>query len=178
MKTMIILTASIAVLGTSLPAMAGEGDDTQKGNAYVNLGATRIAGAGYALVGRGGYDFARYFGVEAEVGIGVSERTVSFARSEFGTGVKFSLGGFAVGRLPVSEKINLFGRVGYHYTEIDFSFNGNTTGDVGTDGIAFGGGVEYMFDGQNGVRLGYTRYDNTAFNANASGFSAAYVRRF
>jgi outer membrane immunogenic protein len=173
MKKLILL--SIAALSlTATPVSAGE-----DGQAYVNIGGTVFNDAGIAITGRVGYNFAQYFGIEGEGSVGVSDSSSTFSGTNFDTDINSSFAGFGVGRMPLGEQFSVFGRVGYHSTSIGVKST-VVSGSRSIDGIAFGGGIEFMFDEKNGFRTEYTRFDGNV-NAVSGGidtFSASYVRKF
>ncbi len=50
---------------------------------------------------------------------------------------------------------------------------------MGVDSVNYGVGGEYFFDGKNGVRVDYTRFDfQKSGAADADTWSVGYVRRF
>ena len=164
MKKIILL--SIAALGlTATPASAGE-----EGGAYVGVGGAWLEDAGMAIFARGGYTFGQYFGVEADGAFGVSDKSVGAAE----LGAKYSIAGYAVGRLPLGEQFDLIARVGYHSTEIEAKAFGNTVSAT-ADGIAYGGGAEYKIDGVNSIRADFTVFNDGGATNTAS---IAYIRRF
>ncbi len=169
MKKLILLSAAALGLAAT-PAFAGE-----DGQAYVNIGGTVINDGGLAITGRVGYNFAQYFGVEGEGSFGVSDSS----DSGIDTGINYSIAGFGVARMPLGEQFSVFGRVGYHSTEAEGSGFGVTVTQT-FDGIAFGGGVEFMLDEKNGFRAEYTNFDGSVAGVGGSvdTFSASYVRKF
>ncbi|MCF6219891.1 MAG: porin family protein [Robiginitomaculum sp.] len=167
MKKLLILSTA-ALCFTATPAFAGEGT-------YINLGGAYVDEGGFVLFGRGGYNFAENFGVEAEAGLGIADKSDTLLGVDVKTGVNFSVGAFGVGRVPLGENFNIFGRVGYHYSEVEAKA-GNFNAIDHADGIAFGGGIEYMLDDNNGIRAEYTSYDGDGGSLDA--FGVSYVRKF
>ncbi len=166
MKKLILL--SVAALGLiASPAMAGE-----DGGAYVGAGGAWIEDAGLALYARAGYSFNSYFGVEADGAFGISDKTVTGTTASLG--MKTSIAGYAVGRLPVSEQFDLIARVGYHSTEIEAK-NGALSASATTNGVAYGGGAEFKFDDANSIRADFTIFSD---NGSVNTASIGYVRRF
>lgn len=102
-----------------------------------------------------------YIGAEVEATTGIANQDI--------LDVDYSVAAFGVLRAPVTSQLNLLGRVGYNKANIDNSFH--------VDGVAYGAGIEYNFNRNNGVRLDYTRYDIEDFG-NADSVSVALLRRF
>jgi len=93
--------------------------------------------------------------------------------------VKNYYAAFARGILPVSENFDIFARVGYGQAEIEASVTATAEGITNTesandkfDDILFGGGVQYDFTENDGIRADYTRFDE------ANIVSVTYSRRF
>ena len=92
------------------------------------------------------------------------------------------MGGFAVARFPLTQKFDIFGRVGYSIVNLEVGVEDFGEVDENVDGVGFGGGIEYSFNDSNGVRLGYTYQTLSDFDdievGNASVFDISYVRKF
>ena len=79
-----------------------------------------------------------------------------------------------VRRSPVAR---ILARGGYGTTKIGASALGVSA--AGSDeSWNYGVGGQYLFDGQNGVRVDYTRHDFGSGNEDANVWSVAYVRKF
>lgn len=161
----IISAVAVAVVLSSAPALA----QAQEASLYGNLGYANvdndIVNLG-ALEARLGIQVTSHLAFEAEAAVGLADDTV------LGTPVELtsSFGLFAVGRLPVTENIDLLARVGA----------AGSTFDVGgaplrEQGKAYGLGIQSFFSPNDGVRLDYTRYD---FDDVADVWSLSYVRKF
>lgn len=152
---------------------------------YGSLGATMydVDSELFGVQGRLGWQSKSFFGAEVEGSVGISDddATVIVAGVPLNatTGVDTQLAAFGVARYPVSDRINVLGRVGYHRTEFtgDVS-DGTTTADLdfSTDGIAYGLGAEYALGRKTSVRADYTRYDLDGATADA--VSLAIARKF
>jgi opacity protein-like surface antigen len=131
---------------------------------------------------RAGYDFTPHFGIEAQADFGLnSDRAflcdpnqacaavVSEAELDYMAGL------YAVGRLPVSDAISLFGRAGYVHSEFDTSFVNNAGSGDGS--FAWGAGAEYALFEHASVRVDYTRYDFDGLGDTDS-YTLSYVYRF
>jgi hypothetical protein len=158
--------AQTASTGTTFYGTLGYADTDLD---HTNLGA---------IQGRLGARFGQYFGVEGELSGGVKSDTVNVA----GTDVKVKLDHqeaiYGVGFLPVSPNFDLLARVGYGHSQGSGSVSGVSATARG-DSWNYGVGGQYTFDGQNGVRLDYTRESFREHDTNdANVWSVAYVRKF
>lgn len=152
---------------------------------YGTLGATLydVDSDLYGVQGRLGWQSKSFFGAEVEGSYGFNEDEASV---DFGTGlvtaesgIKTQIAGFGVARLPLSERFNVLGRVGYHNTEFDAEFDDGVTvleTEFSTDGIAYGVGAEYALGRNTALRADYTRYDFDGADADA--VSLAVKRKF
>jgi len=78
-----------------------------------------------------------------------------------GNEVEVDVGGFTgdlLGFIPVSERFQLFGKVGYFDFDSDVSINGIDTGSDNDDGLNFGGGFDSQV-GRISVRGDFTWFD-------------------
>ena len=173
----LLLSAALAV-----PAGAQVASGAPDTGPYVNAGVDTFSFDTFGMSGKVGYNFSRFFGVEGQIGTGVIDDTVrdsAFAGGEIldleaDTGYDLFAGAFAVGRVPVTREIDVFGRVGYNFTQYDSEaeargrpggqFEGEVVeADVGvdTDGFAFGAGAQFNFGAElmSGIRVEYTRVD-------------------
>ena len=168
------LKTTLIAMAISTFAMSAQAQDT---GVYVNLGAQTIEFDTGNVLGRIGYNFNEYFGVEAEGSIGV------FGDSGDGLeiDVPYTVGGFAIAKYPITKKFDIFGRVGYSFANLEAEGFGEDL-DLNIDGIGFGGGVQYSFDGSNGIRLGYTYQtfgdDSNVEVGDASVIDLSYVHKF
>ncbi len=184
----------LAIASTYPPAAAQSFDATS----YATLGYSDVQAANLtngAVTGRAGVRFGRYLGVEGEFNFGVNDDRFIFSPPCPGpvcplgpdilitSKLRDAEAIYAVGFLPLSPDADLFIRGGYgaaHYAThpasgfTEMSFN-------------FGAGGDYFFDGTNGVRLDYTRFDNLhqhnviareALGSGTNVWSAAYILRF
>ena len=157
------LKAALAATAMTAFAVSAQAQDS---NTYINVGVQSYEFDVYNLAGRVGYNFSENFGVEGEASIGVS--------SKDGAKIKNSFGGYLVGRVPVSDQLDLFARAGY--VSLNFSCDDCEGLSANDDGFAVGGGIQYNLDDQNGVRLGYTYNEGDV--ASGDVFDIAYVRKF
>ncbi|HZZ35926.1 MAG TPA: porin family protein, partial [Caulobacteraceae bacterium] len=141
------------------PALAA---DERPVSIYGNVGATVVSTdvdsdsnlTLGAINGRVGARFAKYVGVEGELAFGVTHDT--FDDVEFKIDNEYAV--YAVGFIPLSPKTDLFARVGYGHVKISGEFGG-VSASAGSDSVNYGGGAQFFFDENNGVRLEYTRFD-------------------
>jgi len=159
MKFLKIALATAAVAGFASTASA------QDSGAYINAGIDTYEFDVFNLGGKVGYNFTENFGVEGQASFGVSSKDDIKVKSAFG--------GFAVARMPVSEQFDLFVRGGYHSTSVGVD---GISGSVSLDGFAVGGGAQFFFTENDGVRIEYTYLDADGGSADTAGIS--YVRKF
>jgi len=170
MKILNLLIAATALTGLASAAHA------QDNGAYVGIGAATYEFDTIGIDGKIGYNFNDYFGVEGQGILGLSSETETIGTDEITGKIDYTIGAFAVARLPLSEKLDVFARGGYHQTGISLEGLGQSVdGDV--DGFAAGGGIQYNLDEKSGIRAEYTYLDSgVAFNLDT--FSVSYVRKF
>ena len=171
MKFLKIALATAAVAGFASTASA------QDSGAYINVGVDTYEFEAYTLGGKIGYDVTEYFSVEGQGAFGIIDSTETFGGTEFKAGVDYAIGAFGLFKAPLSDNFNIFARAGYQLTEIGAS-GGGVSASGNFDGLAAGGGLQYMFDGQNGVRAEYTYLDLPSDAGNGNVVSLSYVRNF
>lgn len=146
-----------------------------QGNAELSAGYTQFNGDGAdlgAITGRGTYFFNRYLGAEGEVSIGVDDASVGPGKVELDN----SLGAFGVVRAPITERLELFGRVGYAASEFNASVPGLGSASADVDGLAYGVGGKLFFTDKLGIRADVGRYEGD--NSEADVFTIGGVARF
>jgi len=146
MKLKLALFAGVAAL--AVPALAPA--SAQAANVYINGGYTHFEGDGSAELGA----------VEGEASRGVKDDRDTELDSELGL--------YGVGKLPISDRFEIFGRVGV--SRIETSPGGDE------DGLAYGAGAQYFFTPNDGIRGDWTRHDYDVGEADA--YSVSYVRKF
>jgi len=130
----------------------------------------------FGVIGRLGVQ-KNWYGAEVEGSFGVIDDDID---DELSAGIDHTLAAFAVGRVPLGNRVKALGRVGYHTTQLGImSEQDDATISISEDfdGIAYGAGLEYDIDRVNGLRLDYTRYELTE-DATSDSISATYLRRF
>ena len=177
----LMTAASAAALAALTPAFAqaqtaavAPGIYGSLGYAHSDLGGDVETGA---IQGRLGYRVHPHFGVEGELAGGVKSDHVTVGGTRVKVEQEHSLGAYGVGFLPVSPNTDLLARVGYGNTKMKASAGGTSAADDG-DSWNFGVGAQHHFDGQNGVRLDYTRHEFRGGDGKANVWSMAYTRRF
>lgn len=168
------LIAAVAVTG-GVAAQSGE-VRASAGYIRVDVDGRDFDAVAFTL----GTDFNEYIGVEGQVDIGVGDEVLiacpagdicitALTYIE----MNYSAGLYAVANILQDEHFRMFARAGYAH--IDMDAQSEPTG--GDQGLSYGLGAEYLFDGQNGIRADYTRTDFDKFG-DADRFSLSYVRRF
>ena len=139
----------------------------------------------YGIEGRLGYQATKYFGAEIEGSIALTDDNDTFFDPEFGevssdTGFNNNAAIFAVGRIPVTNRIAIHGRAGYDLRSIDIDLMdelGNEANlEENLDGFAYGFGGEYALTQRNRLRVDYTAYESELGTADS--ISVSYKRKF
>lgn len=129
---------------------------------------------GHSATGRASARFHRYFGVDAEIAVGLGSSDLGGVDVTMNS----NIAGYAVAYLPLSENADLFARVGYGSTEFEFDFGGGTTVTENFDGVTMGVGGQYFFDANNGIRMDVTRHEYDELDGGLDSVAFTYVRRF
>ncbi|PCK05585.1 MAG: hypothetical protein COA42_18135 [Alteromonadaceae bacterium] len=118
-----------------------------------------------------GYQFTKYFGIEAayvDLGEHDYNQAITSSFSVEGNVAVRGMDVSAIATLPLSEQFSLYGRVGYYLWEADINFRtigsipglsslSSSTNDDGGD-ISFGVGASYAVSEKVDLQLGFTRY--------------------
>ena len=172
-----ILLAAVAVSAIAAPAFA---QSVQGPSYYGTLGYSQLDhsdGDLGAVTGRIGAKFNPYIGVEGEASVGVKDDDFTVAGVDGSIEHEWDAAGYVVGKVPVSDRLELFARGGYGHTELKQEFPGANT-DVGGDSWNYGAGANYYLDGVNGLRADWTRRDYRDDAGEADAYSLSYIRRF
>jgi hypothetical protein len=173
------VAASLAAVAACAPSFAQAQDAAKDTGVYVNLGYARASQSGIhldAVDARVGYRFMKYFGVEGEGAFGIGGDDVRVGTATAHVKLSHELAAYAVGFLPVSPNADLFARVGYGTTKIKASAAG-VSASGSDDSVNFGVGGQYHFDGVNGVRVEYTRFEYGG-HSHSNLWGVAYSRKF
>ena len=174
MRNVLLATAALTLIAA--PAMAQD-----RGPVTGSLGYTHLdAGDGElgAITGRLGYDFTRNFGIEGEGSIGVRDEDITVGGVDGSLEHEYDAAVYGVAKVPVSENLELFGRVGYGTTSIKADVAGVSATEDG-ESLNYGAGANWFFDGQNGVRADWTRRDFTDDQGGEiDTYGLSFVRRF
>lgn len=169
----LLVIAAVAASAVALPAAA------QSPQFAVSGGYARYVDGsqdwdGHSATVRGSARLHRYFGVDAEVAIGLGSSEIA------GVDIKMNhdIAGYAVAYLPLSENTDLFARVGYGSTEFEVDFGGGVAGSDSYSGLAAGLGAQHFFDANNGVRMDVTRHEYEDLDGGLDSVAITYVRRF
>lgn len=164
MKLNKFAVATVAALAFSGVANA------QDSNTYGAIGVTSYDFETYGVDAKFGFNFSENFGVEAQGVLGLT------SQEEAGVDVKidYTIGAFAVGRLPLSEQVDVFVRAGYHSTGVTAEAN-NVSASATASGYALGTGIQFNLDDANGIRAEYTVLDD---DGGLDTFTLSYVRNF
>lgn len=189
----LLLSAAAVALFAAAPAFAQDAETPSSESYYGSIGYTQNslevnaddADESFetdfgAVTARVGGRFGRFLGVELEGQIGVNDGDFDDAGVEGSFGLEYSGAIFAVGAFPVSPNAEIFARYGFGTAEFQAEVADE---EIGGDDVftALGVGGTYFFDGRNGVRAEYTRYDfgdDEGVETDANSFSISYVRRF
>ena len=172
-----IVLASLAAIAIASPALAQSATEGSNQGFSASVGYSHWDaddGSLGAVTARGRYMFTNYVGGEVEASFGVKDE------SSYGykLSIDNSFGGFAVLGAPVTERFDVFGRLGYATTSLDAEYFGYS-GSADIDGVAYGVGANYFFTDSFGVRGDFTKYDGgDDIAGEADVFSISGVVRF
>ena len=127
------------------------------------------------ITGHVGYDFTPNLAAEGELGIGVQDEDINVLGTNVELGVNYLVGAYGRVQAPLSENLTVFARAGLVQAEVEAEGAGASASDSET-GAGYGVGGEFHFDGQNGIRADYTRYDIEDLEIDA--FMIGYSRKF
>lgn len=170
MRTLMLSAAALSLMAA--PALAQDPGS----NVYGTIGYSHIDADGAdlgALTGRIGTRFTPNLGIEGEASIGVKNDTVGGVKAE----LEYDLSVYGIAFMPVSDRVELFARVGYGVTEAKFSAGGVSVKDD-VESWNYGVGAQYSLDGQNAIRGDWTRRDYRDGGGDADVWSLSFVRRF
>jgi len=152
----------------------------QESGAYGAVGGTTYEFETYGLDAKLGYNFIKNFGIEVQGVLGLTSDSTRLSASPesatFTTKVDYTIGAFAIGRLPLNEQFEVFARGGLHNTQISADINNalNTEFEDNDTSFAAGGGLQYNLDSKNALRAEYTYLNGSELNVT----SISFVRKF
>jgi Outer membrane protein beta-barrel domain len=171
---------AIAIVASLFASTASAQSDSTGGSApkaaskispYVGGGFSLYSGGEDARFSagtiRGGIMFTPNFGAEIEYSKGLGESddiSSNFGNVKFGLDSQVS--GFLVGRLPINDQTNVFGRLGYSTATVDVTLSNFSNSTVGVElqDVIWGIGGEYYFNDRIGVRGEVTGFKAEADN--------------
>lgn len=167
---------TLAISACSVSAQA------QDSGAYAGLGVISYEADPdlSGLEARLGYNFNKYFGVEAQGSLGTNRESETFDISSesvtVDVKVDYSAAAFVVARLPLGKKFEVFARGGLHNTQASVEIDDGSIPDFNKTETSFavGGGAQYNFNRKHAIRFGYTYLDGI----DADTVSLGYVRKF
>lgn len=118
-----------------------------------------------------GYKFTPNLSVEGELGFGIVDEEIDGADLS----VSYLVGAYGRVEAPIGENLSIFARAGVVQLELDAAAAGTSASESET-GAGYGIGGEFHFDGANGIRADYTRYDIDSLEVDA--FYIGYSRKF
>ncbi|HEX2815403.1 MAG TPA: porin family protein [Phenylobacterium sp.] len=182
----LITAASALALAALLPAAA-----SAQTAPTTNVGTTFYGTLGYAdsntdhlnlgtIQGRVGARFGQYFGVEGELGAGVTNDKTTVGGIDIKAKIQNQEAIYGVGFLPLSPEFELLARIGYGDTRAKAKASAfNVADSESGNSWNYGVGGQYHFDDKNGVRADYTREEYTGSNSGAANvYALSYVRKF
>ncbi len=171
----IAISAAVLAAAIATPAAAQVVNDTGwyagVGGTYFNANDADVDVTG--ATGRLGYRFTPNFGVEGEASFGIDGDTADVLGTPVDVDLDDQFGVYAVGFLPVSQNIELLGRVGYATIDASGSFGGFSVG-TDDDGIAAGVGAQWQLASNFAVRGEYTRLASEDDGVNAYSLSGVW----
>ena len=127
-----------------------------------------------ALVIRGGYFFNKYFSLEGRLGFGIGDDT----QNAFGFDITLEpstlFGVYAVGHLPVSERVDLYGALGYTDVEFDASSPSLGSGTISESDLSIGLGADFLVSDHFSLNIEYMSYVSEYWDYDAISFGANY----
>jgi len=158
MKFMALAAAAAGVMLVGAPAQAQSVESgLYAGAGYTHYSAEDDVSVG-GITGRLGYQVNKYFAVEGEGTFGVMDDTVNVLGTDVDVELDNAWGVYGVGTLPVSERVNLFGRVGWAKVSVEGSAAG-VSASAEDDGVGYGVGGTFGLTDRFALRAEYTRLE-------------------
>ncbi|MFC0634810.1 porin family protein [Brevundimonas balnearis] len=175
MKNILLTAAALSLIAGAASAQSFQAPQT-----YGTIGYTQLDGGDGdlgAVTGRFGAKVSPWFGAEGEASIGVRDDDVDFGGVTGSVEHEWDAAVYGVAFVPVSERVELFGRLGYGTTEVSADLAGFEVTEDG-ESINYGAGANFFLDERNGIRADWTRRDFDGDDAEVDTYSLNYVRRF
>ena len=207
LKTMLIGTAAagamiVAAGSASAQSYSDEqGFYLQGGYSYLDIqpdGADSGVDTN-AITARAGYQFNDWFSLESDITTGIDDGEFDYNvdEDEFDlddnndgdfndliagsgdVGLNYLVGVYGKAEVPVTERLDAFGRAGYAFIDLDAEIQTPggtpiTTIEDSEDGAALGGGLDYALTDNWNLRGEYTWYGFGNTDTHAAMFSAGY----
>ena len=176
------LAAPLAIAAVAAPA-AAQTAETRPFTGYGSLGyshSDRGQSDLGGVTGRVGLRFGRYLGAEAEGTFGVTDDDRVRGGRATETEWKRSVGAYAVGFVPLGDRMDVFARVGLANTKVETTpgVAGQSLTRQRNDSINYGAGVQYFLTQKDGLRADFTHESYRHGPGQASTYGVSYVRRF
>lgn len=181
MKMFLVAAAMLPLVGLSAAPALAQTDAPQRpftgygtlGYSHSDYGISDLGG----VTGRLGMRYKRFVGIEAEGTFGVdSDKSTRFGRPTK-TELDRAVAAYAVGWLPLGDKLDLFGRVGVGNSRTEIKGLAQPA-KLSRDSINYGVGAQYFVTNYDGLRLDLTRASFTGGPGRADTYALSYVRRF
>jgi len=174
MKTILLATAAFAA---AFGATAASAQSLTQPQVYGSIGATATENTKSdsslnSINARIGAKLTPHFGVEGELAAGTNGDTTDTGRYKL-TNKKAA---YAVGYLPVSERVELIGRLGVSDTQLK-NYNNSAVAEHGTAFDA-GVGAQVKLNDAYAIRGDYTRSSFKDDRGDADNVSVSVVRKF
>lgn len=174
-KTLILSTAFTLAAGTATAASKG---DTYIGAQYSQVTYSVDGWPDFEptmLQARAGYFFEDNFAIEGRVGINIGDdsNTINVSGTDVTGTVELDslIGIYAIGYLPMSEKLNFYGFLGYNRADATESVSASGFSISGSDAdsdIAYGVGAEISISKDSAINFEYGNfYDEGAYSIDA-----------
>jgi len=99
-------------------------------------GDKRLKDMTYGVVGRLGWDFNQYIGIEARY-------LKSSLEDDFSKTTHYGL--YLKPQYPITEQTNIYGLIGYGKTTVDYNNHAGRSSTLSKNGLSYGAGLEYDF---------------------------------
>jgi hypothetical protein len=161
-RAFIAASIGLLALGAAAPTAraADDGESTihfEASYAYPELGSSGVTATPRTIALRAGYDFSRYFALEAMGVFGIGEETADILGYPVQLGVDNGYGAFVKGQLPVAPHFELFATGGWFHATLKATLFGTTT-KASDSSVAYGAGFRIPFNEQWYVEGDYMSY--------------------